>query len=54
MVFEAGLTLFHILEEFTFDRVGFLAFLSQIPSYLAYTGKFSLEEHLTAEGLFFV
>lgn len=32
MVFEAGLTPFHVLEEFTFDRVGFLAFLSQIPS----------------------
>lgn len=32
MVFEAGLTPFHILEEFIFDRVDFLAFLSQIPS----------------------
>lgn len=31
-MFEAGLSLFHILEEFTFDRVGFLAFLSEIPS----------------------
>lgn len=30
--FEAVLTPFHILEEFIFDRVGFLAFLSQIPS----------------------
>lgn len=32
MVFEESLTPFHVLEEFTLESVGFLSFLSQIPS----------------------
>lgn len=57
VVFEMGLIPFFLFLKnlhLTSYRVGFLAFLSQIPSQLAFNGNFNVEEHLTVEGLLFV